>query len=61
MPRIPASPVTTAFVLYRAWRRLPPKHRRLLLEVARRHGPTVAAMAATASKRALATRRAQDR
>jgi hypothetical protein len=49
--------VTAAFVLYRVWRRLPPNQRRLLLDVARKHGPTVAAMAATATKRAVATRR----
>src|SRR3990172_5030972 len=54
MPRIPTSPVTAAYVLYRAWRRLPPRQRRLLLDVARTHGPTVAAKAATVTKRVVA-------
>ena len=57
MPRVPTSPVTTAFVLYKAWLRLPPRQRRLLLEAARTHGPTVAAKAAQASRRVLAARR----
>jgi hypothetical protein len=57
MLRVPTSPATAAYVLYRAWRRLPPRQRRLLLDVARTHGPTVAAMAATATKRVVATRR----
>jgi hypothetical protein len=51
------SPVTTAYVLYKAWLRLPPRQRRLLLEVARTHGPTVAARAAQMSKKAVAARR----
>jgi hypothetical protein len=57
MPRVPMSPVTTAYVLYKAWLRLPPRQRRLLLEVARTHGPTVAARAAQMSKKAVAARR----
>ncbi len=51
VPRVPTSPVTTAYVLYKAWRRLPPRQRRLLLEVARTHGPTVAARAVQMSKK----------
>ena len=57
VPRMPMSPVTTAYVLYKAWRRLPPQQRRLLLEAARTHGPMVAAMAAQMSKKAVAARR----
>ena len=56
MRRMAASPVTTAFVLYKAWLKLPPAQRRMLLQAARRHGPTVAALAAQASRRAVATR-----
>jgi hypothetical protein len=37
-------------MLYKAWRRLPPKQRRQLLDVARTHGPKVAAAAAGAAK-----------
>jgi hypothetical protein len=47
----------TALVLYKAWRRLPPQQRRMLLDAARQHGPTVAAKAAAVSKRAIAQRR----
>jgi hypothetical protein len=57
MAPIKAYPVTAAFVLYRAWRRLPPHQRRLLLDAARTHGPTVAARAAAASRRAITARR----
>ncbi len=57
MPRVPTSPVTAAYVLYKAWRRLPPRQRRLLLDAARTHGPTVAAKAAKVSKKAIAARR----
>ena len=43
MPRIPKSPIGLAWLLYRGWRRLPPAQRRQVLDLARRHGPTVAA------------------
>jgi hypothetical protein len=58
MSRVPTTPVTTtAFVLYKAWRRLPPHQRRLLLQAVRRHGPTAVAKAASASGRLIAQRR----
>jgi hypothetical protein len=50
MPRIPTTPTALAFLLYRTWKRLPPKQRRQLLNVARTHGPRVAAAAAAAAK-----------
>ncbi len=37
------------WVLYKLWRRLPPKQRRQLLEAARTHGPRVASAAAAAA------------
>ncbi|MDH4176651.1 MAG: hypothetical protein OEW31_04390 [Thermoleophilia bacterium] len=57
MPRIPRSPTSLAFVLYRAWVKLPPAQRRRLLQAARTHGPTVAARAATITKKVAAARR----
>jgi hypothetical protein len=38
-------PIGVAFALYDVWRRLPPKQRRQVLSLARRHGPKVAAKA----------------
>jgi hypothetical protein len=35
-------PTTVALVMFEAWRRLPPEHRRQLVLVARRNGPRVA-------------------
>ena len=35
-------PTTLALVMFEAWRRLPPEHRRQLVLVARRNGPRVA-------------------
>ena len=35
-------PTTLALVMFEAWRRLPPEHRRQLLLAARRNGPRVA-------------------
>ena len=53
MPR-PAQPVALGFTAFRLWRRLPPAQRRMLLEVARTHGPRIAAgaVAAASSRRA---------
>jgi hypothetical protein len=42
-PRL--GPVGIALTLYDAYRRLPPKQRKQVLELARRHGPNVAAKA----------------
>jgi hypothetical protein len=36
-------PLVVALTLYDVWRRLPPKQRKQLIVLARRHGPTVAA------------------
>ena len=43
MPRPATSPVALGLAAFRLWRRLPPAQRRMLLEVARTHGPRVAA------------------
>jgi hypothetical protein len=45
MPRLRGlrpGPVGIAITLYDVWRRLPPKQRKQVLELARKHGPTVA-------------------
>lgn len=52
MPAIPKGPVGVAVLLYRGWRKLPPRQRRQVLELARRHGPVVAAKAAAVTKHA---------
>jgi hypothetical protein len=57
VPRIPRSPTALAFVLYRAWAKLPPEQRRELLNAAREHGPQIAAKAAAVTKKAAAGRR----
>lgn len=49
LTRVPKSPVAMGWVLYKLWRRLPPKQRRQLLEAARTHGPRVASAAAAAA------------
>ena len=36
-------PIGVAITLYDVWRRLPPKQRKQVLELARKHGPRVAA------------------
>jgi hypothetical protein len=43
------SPVALGFALFRVWRRLPPAQRQVLLQVARTHGPRIAAGAAAAA------------
>ncbi|RDI74580.1 hypothetical protein Gocc_1469 [Gaiella occulta] len=50
MPRLPTNPVSAGFLLYKAWRRLPAKQRRQLLDAARRHGPAAAAALAAVAK-----------
>ena len=50
MPRIPflarrAGPVGLALTAWDIWRRLPPKQRKQVLDLARKHGPKVAARA----------------
>jgi hypothetical protein len=39
-------PVGLAFALYDVWKRLPPRQRRQLMNLAREHGPKVAARVA---------------
>ncbi len=41
--RLRPGPVGVAITLYDVWRRLPPKQRKQLLRLARKHGPTAAA------------------
>ena len=47
VPRVTpkAGPIGLALAAYDVWRRLPPRHRRLLVKEARRVGPIVAAQA----------------
>jgi hypothetical protein len=40
--RLRPGPVGVALTLYDVWRRLPPKQRKQVLELARRHGPKAA-------------------
>ena len=41
-PRFRPGPLALAFALADVWRRLTPKQRKQVLELARKHGPTVA-------------------
>ena len=43
--RLRPGPVGLALTLYDVWRRLPPRQRRQVLDLARKHGPRVAARA----------------
>jgi hypothetical protein len=49
MPRIPKGPLGLAFLLIRLWGRLTPAQRRMVLSLARAHGPRIAAGAAAAA------------
>ncbi|HWG56450.1 MAG TPA: hypothetical protein VNT58_08005 [Gaiellaceae bacterium] len=43
MPRLrPTGPVGLALTAFELWRRLPPKQRKKVVEVTRKHGPRVA-------------------
>ena len=42
-PRL--GPLGVALTLYDVWRRLPPRQQKMVLELARKHGPKVAARA----------------
>jgi hypothetical protein len=46
-----AGPVGLALTAWDIWRRLPPKQRRQILDVARKHGPRVAARAMNGARR----------
>jgi hypothetical protein len=56
MPRISRNPFALAFLLFRVWARLTPSQRRMVLLLARAHGPRIAAGAA-----AVATAQARRR
>jgi hypothetical protein len=43
MARPRLGPIGVALTLYDVWRRLPPRQRRQVLDLARKHGPLVAA------------------
>jgi hypothetical protein len=60
MPPIPRSPFALTLVLFRVWRRLTPTQRRMVVELARAHGPRIAAGAAAAAT-ARARRRPRGR
>ena len=49
--RFRPAPIAVALTLYDVWRRLPPKQRRQLLGLARKHGPTVARRVVQARRR----------
>ena len=58
VPKLPKAPgaiglALTAFDLYR---RLPPRHRRMILQGARRYGPLIATQAARSARAAAARR-----
>jgi hypothetical protein len=60
MPRLRGlrpGPVGIAITLYDVWRRLPPKQRKQVLELARKHGPTVASKVLEASRKRAGRRR----
>jgi hypothetical protein len=50
-------PVGIALTAWDLWRRLPPKQRRQIMNIARKHGPKVAAKVMKARARARARRR----
>jgi hypothetical protein len=50
-------PVGIALTAWDLWRRLPPKQRRQIINVARKHGPKVAARVMEARARSRARRR----
>ena len=53
MARFPfrhAGPLTVALTAWDIWRRLPPKQRRQMMDLARKHGPKVAARAMQARR-----------
>lgn len=50
LTRIPKHPVTAAWALYKLWSRLPPAQRRQMVDLARAHGPRLAAKASETAK-----------
>jgi hypothetical protein len=59
MPRLVrrVGPVGLALTAWDIWRRLPPRQRKQIINIARRHGPKVAARVLRAGARARAARR----
>jgi len=51
-----AGPIAIALTAWDIWRRLPPRQRKQILEIARKHGPKVAAKVMQARSRARATK-----
>lgn len=52
-----AGPIGIALTAWDIWRRLPPRQRKQVLDIARKHGPTVAAKVLQARSRARAAKR----
>jgi hypothetical protein len=63
MPRLApkVGPLGLALAAWDIWRRLPPRQRKQIINIARRHGPKVAARVLRASSRARAARAARRR
>jgi hypothetical protein len=62
VPRRPkAKPLAIALTAWDIWRRLPPRQRKQVLNIARRHGPRVAARVLRAAQSARAGRAADRR
>jgi hypothetical protein len=62
MPRVPRltrklGPLGLALTAWDIWRRLPPRQRKQLLNIARKHGPKVAARVMRAGAKAREARR----
>jgi hypothetical protein len=59
MPRVvrKVGPVGLALTAWDIWRRLPPRQRKQIINIARRHGPKVAARVLRAGARAREARR----
>jgi hypothetical protein len=52
-----AGPIGIALTAWDIWRRLPPRQRKQVLDIARKHGPKVAAKVLQARSRARAAKR----
>ena len=63
MPRVKpkVGPLGLALTAWDIWRRLPPRQRKQILNIARRHGPRVAARVLHAAQAARAARAANRR
>jgi hypothetical protein len=57
MRRLRPGPVGIAITLWDVWRRLPPKQRKQVLALARKHGPQAASKLIQMQRAARATRR----